>query len=239
MPTKEQDPKVSRFDKHLNLLGLDGKAPLPERELAADRLLMEQAQPKRLVFPSERSEPARRQQAAALFKDFGARWMAGGALLVAATVAALVYQQRQSPEEGRYTVKGAANVEVFFEQKGAVAPWTPGVHLDEGAKVRAEVLAVKPSLAFWAVTGRGGKLLNTASWIWENRQLLTAGEKKFFQGSLELAGASEGEVLTVAVCPTEDFNEEAKNNAEIAAGLFRSPAATLPGCHLQHFPLRD
>lgn len=223
--TNDQDKKgPSRLDRHLSVLGLGDT--LPEGEVAADRRVMAEARPKRLTFPERKS--------AAFF----AKWQMGFALLAAAAVAVVLYQNQSAPD-GAFTIKGGASVAIFFEQAGQVRPWTTGTKLEEGAKVRAEVLAVKPSVAFWGVTAKGGRLLSEPDWIVANRIGLAAGEKKFFPGSLELSGPSEGETLVVSVCPEGYVKLDAPETPELLSKmLLYYSTDTLSDCKTQRFQLR-
>ncbi len=230
--TNDQDKKQpSRLDRHLSILGLGDS--LPEDQLAAERRLMTEARPKRLTFPA-----ARKPGFLTALADHRSKWQMGLAGLAAAVIAVVLYKN-PSPSDGTYTIKGGAGVAIYFEQGGQVKAWTTGTVLAEGAKVRAEVLAVKPTMAFWGVTAKGGRLLSESHWILENRLPLAAGEKKFFPGSLELSGPSEGEVLVVAICPEGYVKLEAPETPELLSKmLLYYSTDTLAECKTQRFQLR-
>ncbi len=230
--TDDQDKKPpSRLDRHLSILGLGDS--LPEDQLAADRRLMTEARPKGLTFPE-----VKKPSFLSALADHRSKWQMGLAGLAAAVIAVVLYKNPSSPD-GAYTIKGGASVAIYFEQAGQVKSWTTGTVLAEGTKVRAEVLAVKPTVAFWGVTAKGGRLLSDSRWILDNRLPLAAGEKKFFPGSLELSGPSEGETLVVAICPAGYVKMDSPETPELLAKmlLFYS-TDTLSECKTQRFLLR-
>lgn len=222
--TNDQDKKSpSRLDRHLSILGLGD--PVAEELLAADRQVMTEAVPRKLRFP-----PAK--------KPAPAFWQMGVGVLLAASLAVILYRNRDT-DDGGFRVKGGASVALYFEQDGQVQQWKAGTTLKEGAKIRAEVVAGKPTLAFWGVTAKGGRLLSEPHWILENRLLLAAGEKKFFPGSLELSGPSEGETLVVSICPDAHVKVDAPETPELLAKmLLYYSTDTLSECKTQRFQLR-
>lgn len=125
------------------------------------------------------------------------------ALALAASLALLVVSYRlltPGIETDDLRVKGASKVWVYWERDGQVEPWSEDADLQNGDRVRAEVLAVSDAVAYLAVVSGDGVLLSDPEQVRAGAMRLTAGERKSFSGSIKLVGVDEKERLVVIVC---------------------------------------
>ncbi len=104
-----------------------------------------------------------------------------------------------TPDDG-LRVKGASKVWVYWERDGQVEPWSDETELQNGDRIRAEVLAVSDALAYLAVVSGEDVLLSDPDQVRSDAMRLGAGERKSFPGSFKLVGADEKEKLVVIVC---------------------------------------
>lgn len=126
------------------------------------------------------------------------------ALAAAASLALMVLSYRLlTPgfeRDGDLTVKGASKVWVYWERDGQVEPWSEDADLQNGDRVRSEVLAVSDAVAYLAVVSGDGVLLSDPDQVRSGAMRLSAGERKSFSGSIKLVGVDEKERLVVIVC---------------------------------------
>ena len=132
------------------------------------------------------------------------RWLSPALLALAATLALLVVSYRLLspgvvPGDG-LRVKGASKVWVYWEREGQVEPWDEDSSLQNGDRVRAEVLAGNDAMAYLAVVSGEAILLSDPAQVVDDSMLLKAGERKSFPGSFKLVGADEKERLIVIIC---------------------------------------
>lgn len=123
-------------------------------------------------------------------------------------------------QEGRNSVlytKGQSQVFVHGEHQGVIAQLGPVAQLENGDRVRAEVLAAEDLLAFISIFDQHGQqILNR--WTVENAVLvLRAGEQKAFPGSVKLVGDDDGEVLSVWTCPRRNFAKDQSSETAVTA----------------------
>lgn len=226
MKTDKSD-KPSRLARHMSLLDLTDEK-LSAAETEEERAFVDSMNPKPLHFPEE--NPAR---------SYRKSWLAVPFVLGAAALALLFIKPR---EETGWTVKGAAKIDIFVEREGEVRPFTTGDEVSAGERIKAEVFAVRPSVAFWGVSSRDGRLLSDAPWIWDNRINLDSQERKSFAGSLQLDERSEGESLCVVECPSELLGQlDAQVFSQSIADVIRSkslPQGDLRDCRSQCSELR-
>src|SRR5690606_35872911 len=121
------------------------------------------------------------------------RWSLGGIFVLASCVAAvalLVFASRHllndAVGDGKLRVKGESKVWVYWERQGEVRQLEPGVALQNGDRVRVEVLAAEDVTGYLAVRSSEGVLLGAPAQIRENAIKLKAGEKSTFSGSIKL-----------------------------------------------------
>ena len=107
-----------------------------------------------------------------------------------------------------------------------------------GDRVRAEILASDPIVAYAAIADAQGKLLVPAEQIHASAQRLSAGERKAFPGSFKLVGPAEGETLVILICEKETLAtgllEQVRTREESILTRNQLPK----GCDMQLFPLR-
>lgn len=175
---------------------------------------------------------------AVMFSDHRSKWQFGLSALVAAALAFVLYKKPFATDTS-FKVNAGASVAVYYEQGGELTTWKPGTTLNEGTKIHAEVLAVKPAVAFWGITANGGRLLSDPQQVLANRLQLAAGEKKLFSNNFELSGPGEGETLVIAICPADYVEVEAPETPELLAKLLLYFSTdTLVECKTQRFALR-
>ena len=240
--SKDKDNRPSRLERQMAILGL-GSDSLPEESLTAERQAMAETDPRPLVFPESVVLGAQGVTtfAAAPGAEAASRLLRHKRAYITATLGGLVaacaafFVLRQGPIEPPLQVMGGGDVRVFSEVGGTVQAFVSNTGLPTGARVKAEVLASVPSVAFWGVVARDGRLLSDPAWIVQNRLDLAVGERRAFKGSLALEGPSEGESLIVVTCP-------AATTTDLAEVVARSLAAKLPealrACRTQRFLLR-
>lgn len=158
---------------------------------------------------------------------------------LAAMIALVIFGIRLLPLLGdgdTLRIKGSSKVWVYWERDGEVLPWSEGVSLHNGDRVRAEVLAGEDATAYLAVVAGDGKLLSDPAKVLDGALKLVAGEKKTFPGSFKLVGADEKEKLMVVVCQTGGATEvsQAFKGQGIKVDLDSLP----DGCGVDEFPLR-
>jgi hypothetical protein len=174
----------------------------------------------------------------AALADYRSKWQMILAVLAAVVIAIILYKNPSAPE-GSFPLKGGASVAILVEQGGKSSPWTTGMPLAEGAKVQVEMYAAKPSVAFWGLTAKGGRLLSDPSTVLAQRLEFAGGETKPFPSSLDLTGPSESETLVIAVCPAGYVQLDAPETPELLAKLLLFYSTdTLSECHTQRFTLR-
>lgn len=142
------------------------------------------------------------------------------------------------PQDDGLRVKGASKVWVYWERDGQVEPWSEDVDLQNGDRVRAEVLAGNDAVAYLAVVSGDGILLSDPAQVTGSAMRLGAGERKSFPGSIKLVGADEKERLVIVICQTDggaapDLSRVLKGRGE-RLGLYELPKE----CGIEQFVLR-
>lgn len=196
---KPQDPdfsKHSRLAQHLALLELDDQGLAPE-DTAAEARVIDRMVPKPLSL-------SRREKSRKLF------YLAP--ILMAAAGIGLMLFQNAERDANPWQIKGGGHVQIYVEEEGYIQAWDEARPLTPQARIKAEVFSEAPAVAFWGVSSRAGQLLQEPDWIMQNKIVLEAQEKKFFAGSLQLDGPSEGEYLCVVVCPVSLLNRLTEPN---------------------------
>ncbi len=226
MPQDPDFSKHSRLSQHLALMDL-ADAPIAPEETADEARVIEAMVPKPLGLPSRlKSRPL---------------WYLAPLLMAAAGVGLMLFQ-KPVREASPWTVKGAGHVQIFVEQDGHVQTLEEAGPLTPSARIKAEVFSEAPAVAFWGVSSQDGQLLQDPEWIAQNRMMLELQEKKFFSGSLQLDGPSEGESLCIVVCP-KDMMPRLEDPAifqEIVQTIASKalPNGNLTGCKNSCFQLR-
>lgn len=117
--------------------------------------------------------------------------------------AALVAFIFVGPEQGgddTLRFKGESKVWMYFERSGVAGRVTPDTVLQNGDRVRAEILAADDGVAYLAIMNQAGELLSPPDLVLGRALVLEAGRTKAFEGSIELVGANEGETVVVMIC---------------------------------------
>lgn len=179
--------KPSQWRAQIGALGLDEDAARESSAVAEQRRLAGSALPPLVLPPRERAPVARLPR---LY-----------AALAAAAASALAFAFWPKPPAEPWRAKGAANVRVYFERGGQVAPLADGMRLQENDRVRAEIDAGQDGAAYWLVTGADGAPLVDAAFIRDGALALKAGTSTPFARSIQIVGAPVGETLHVVVCP--------------------------------------
>lgn len=225
--TSDDKKNPSRLERQWALLGLSDQA-IPEGILRAEQKAQDEAVPRPLVFPDVSVVRPRKA-------PFLRRGLPVMSVLAAASVAFLLWREGRSVPPA-LQVMGAGDVQVFTEKDGRVQALAPDANLGGGTRVKATVLAVVPSTAFWGVVAADGRLLSDANWIAQNRLDLPAGERRSFNGSLALDGPSEGEALVVVSCP----KEAAPDMTAVVRGMVAPKVPDgLQSCRFWRFRLRE
>jgi hypothetical protein len=231
------DTNPSRLAKHQAILGFEGKV-IPESQLTAERNAIECATPLPLRFPAESKIPhaAPSSKLSGFFSQHIRSWSFAVAL-AAACLGFLIL--RPKADEPAWQIKGASSIKVFIEHNGVVSPWKLGASLQGGDRIKAQILASEPTIAYWGVLRQDGKLLTDGNWIVQSRISLRSGEQGYFPGSLQLDRISEGETLIILDCPVTS------PDADTIQGSVVEEAMTLPklpkslsNCVVTRFPLR-
>lgn len=212
--------------KYIQALGLDGRDPRAEPELARDLGAIDLPP---LVLP-----PRRRRRS----------WEALAAALAACAILGALAWRQLLPADADLTVKGDAHVTIFAEQNGTVKELKPGMRLGNGDRALAEVLASERTLAYWGTFDREG--MNLESWgiVRESAMELRPGERKTFPSSLKLEGKNEGETVVVVTCPAASPLPPSLETGALAANFQRfladaANATVLVGaCKAWKFSLR-
>ncbi len=170
------------------------------------------------------------------------RWLSPTLVALAATLALLVVSYRLLspgvvPDDG-LRIKGASKVWVYWERDGQVEPWSEDSLLQNGDRVRAEVLAGNDAVAYLAVVSGDAILLSDPAQVTDGSMRLKAGERKSFAGSFKLVGADEKERLIVIICQaangaTPELSDVLKARGE-RIGLQNLPLE----CGVEQFGLR-
>lgn len=197
------ESRPSLLSQQLTVLGM---APGDEAKASAERQRIEgiELAPLALGGPqkSNRTFPA---------------LMALAAVLALTVVSYRLLSPGVEPDDG-LRMKGSSKVWVYWERDGMVEPWSDEVALQNGDRVRAEVLAGSDAMAYLAVTSGDGILLGEPSQVALGAVKLAAGERKTFPGSFKLVGADEKERLVVIVChmdgQTPDLSQVLKGRGQ-------------------------
>jgi hypothetical protein len=184
--SKKED-RPSLFAQHGAILG-HTQSPLDEAaRKEKERIASLPLEP--LSLPSHRPVPRFRRSLA--FASVAL------AVLVSVVVARWPFE---SEESGDLRIKGESEVWFYWERDGLVQDFVPGTVLQNGDRIRAEVLAAKETTAYLAVMAQDGRLLGDVSKVKDSMMMLKAGEKASFAGSVKLVGANDGESLVVILC---------------------------------------
>lgn len=141
-----------------------------------------------------------------------------------------------SPSSDTLRVKGESKIWVYWERQGEVLQLEPGAALQNGDRIRAEVLAAEDVVGYLAVRGESGVLLGRPEQVLESKLSLKAGDKATFSGSVKLVGEDEGEKLLVILCGA---NATIDLSAVFPGDRQPVDLTGLPGgCSAQEFPLR-
>jgi hypothetical protein len=238
-PSGESGDAPSRLEQHYAILGLGGRVAADDPRLAADRRVMDAAKPLPLDF-------GKKAGATHLVSAAETRWVAPvfAGLAIAAVAAFTIFKR---PPDAGWRTMGGGHVQLYVEEHGQVRPWADGMRLGAGAKVRAEVLAEAPTLAFWGVTSRGGELLVDQAWIEGQAMRLGVAEKKLFEDGAELDAKDDGERLSVVTCPETVAGAASDASVEARSALVAAVATVMrtgeaqkgaAGCQLSRYVLR-
>lgn len=159
-------------------------------------------------------------------------------IVFAALVAVIASRQllKDADPNDRLRPKGESKVWVYWERHGDVQLLESGTALENGDRVRAEVLATEDLVGYLAVQNGNGLLLGDAAQIKDSVLRLKTGEKATFSGSIKLVGANEDERLLVILCSAS--SELILSEVFPGAGQEVNLNALPEGCGSQEFALR-
>lgn len=218
MPPKTPERRPSLLSQHLTILGLE---PGDAAAAASEKIRMDSLDLPPLTLAS-------RQRSRSITTPLVA---------LASALALLVVSYRLLTPDG-LRVKGAHKVSVFWERDGQVEPFSEGVSLRNGDRVRAEVLAGSDAVAFLAVASGDGMLLSDPPHAAAGSIRVATGERKSFPGSVKLVGADEKERLVVIICQVEGAETPELSEVLKAKGE-RIRLEALPSqCSVERFELR-
>ncbi len=230
--TTDQPKKDSRLAKHLQILDLE-QSEFSDGELKAERDGIASMRPPALNLDSGAfTQPPKAS------KMRPSVWYTSAAVAMAAMIAIVVYSPK---EEGGFQVKGQGSVRIYAENAGKVIEWDKKTALANGSRVRVEFKATEDIVAYLGVIGRDQIDLLPVGMIWERRLRLANGEVGQSEGSIELAGADEGETILAVTCPKGQAVSESVEFGQFwleAKAASKNKVSSLKGCALETVSLR-
>jgi hypothetical protein len=207
----ESGSKLSFYRRHLHLTGVERADGLSAAELAADRADMAAIDLPPLTFlPSGTSGavtpdvPDQKGVARVfdwLVRDHGS-WLGVAAMMFLVMIPALTMRpaERHPVLPDTVRAKGGEKIVLYVERNGVVTLHAAGAALQNGDRLRTEIIAGSERVAYQFVTNADRQVLSTVADLLNERIYIRSGEKGIFPGSIELVGRSEGETLNVLLC---------------------------------------
>jgi hypothetical protein len=148
------------------------------------------------------------------------------------------FQNHSVVHEG-IRVKGNDKVILYRERQGQVsqiASFEQSLRLENGDRVRVEVLAAAPRKAFYFISSTAqSRVLTAVEDIFSEQLTLAPGDRAIFPGSIELVGENEGETLNVILC---EKAQDLAQLSEIISKYSPNGMVTPKGCLLKAIRLR-
>lgn len=204
--------KPSFYARHLHLSGIEKHESVSDADLKTDQVALSAIELPELHLlsdPSElrthegRSNGSFMQWIRSLIDKLlvGHAGLIGAGVMVFLVLLPMATMQRgQEPLLG-FRVKGGDKVSLFRERQGSVSLFTVGSKLENGDRLRTEVMvAGADRLVFQFVSNGDHRVLSSLSDILQDQLALSAGDPGVFPGSIELVGANEGETLNILIC---------------------------------------
>lgn len=207
----ETGNKPSFYRRHLHLTGIERTEVLTPADLAADQADLAAVTLPALTFLQPEvsgAEPVavsgRKGAGSAIdrfLRDHGS-WLGAAAMVFLVLLPALTMRtaDRSHVLPDTVRVKGGEKVVLYVERNGVVTPYAGGSTLQNGDRLRTEIITGGERVAYQFVTNADRQVLSPVADVLDERIYVRAGEKGVFPGSIELVGRSEGETLHVLLC---------------------------------------
>ena len=222
--------KISRFQKHLHILGIEDTTLEPE-QINREKQLIEQMNPNPLDLSKAHEETWLSQIKIKLFSK--PTWT----LLTAACGIFFMVYLIDKEENIGIRSKGKSRVKVYYEFNQVVKTYNPNVSLPMGAKVQVEIMAAENLVAYLNVVDKNAKPLLSKEYILEQAIKIKVGDKSSFADSLELTGPSEGETLDVMICKADKIADLKSWNPTLDS-FFTQRESNHKACEVYTFKLR-
>jgi hypothetical protein len=190
--------KKSLFSKHVALITTPPSSWTPEQKAEWESIQKLDLPPLKLTRPEKKHS---------LWEKFKTNWQYTFSALAVTSLALMIIPGLRNTED-TLTAKGSAQISVYWERDSRISPLTSDSDLKDGDKIGAKVITSEDSIAYWTITDKNLKVLDSIEEIKNSQLDLLAGISQDFKTSFQLTSPNQGENLIVIICPVTDLQKK-------------------------------